>query len=103
VHGIDENLRLLPPRASRQELVRIEELHEHHSVVMDPTDDIDALQSVLVPDVDGGLVAVLPGCHDIRGFCDREAQDLSLGGYLMIGDILRVLGSVSAGLAVGSR
>ena len=59
VNLVDQDLRFLSPTTSSQQLVIIEELHEHHAIIMDTSYDVDALKSFLVPDMDGWFVAIL--------------------------------------------
>ena len=56
---VDNDLSILSPTASGKEIVVIQEFHVHHSIIVDAFDDVDALQSVVVPDMDGWFVAIL--------------------------------------------
>ena len=56
---VDNDLGIVSPTAGRKEIVVVKKFHVHHSIIVDSFDDVDALQSVVVPDVDRGLVPIL--------------------------------------------
>lgn len=99
---VNDDLRIVPPRAGRQEIVVVEKLHVHDTVVVDPFDDVDAFQRVIVPDVDGGLVAVLPARNQI-GRRHSQTQNLALRIKRDQNDSPRAPNSASARSASGSK